>query len=73
MKNLKKDLTEFHGLIRKLSQHGFGQSQIKAMVGNAFWYDNVKNNLSKEIQIWFEGRRDRIIELNSHLTRSDFE
>lgn len=64
---MEKDLTQFFGLIRKLSKHGWSKSQIKAMIGNAFWYDNVKNNLSKDIEIWLLGRINRIIELNPHL------
>jgi len=62
---MSQDLTKFFGLIRKLSQHGWSKSQIQAMVGNAFWYDNVKNDLSNDIRIWLKGRIDRIKELNA--------
>ncbi len=65
--DMEKDLTDFHGLIRKLSNYGWGRAQIQAMVGNAFWYDNVKNNLSDEINIWLLGRIRRIVEFNPHL------
>ena len=65
--DMKNDLTEFFGLIRKLANHGWSEGEIKAMVGGAFWYFKVKNDLSKDINIWFESRKKRIIELNPHL------
>lgn len=59
-----KDVTEFFGLIRKLSNHGYSQNIIETMVANAFWYDRVKNNLSNEINIWSKSRIDSIMRLN---------
>jgi hypothetical protein len=64
---IAKDLTDFFGLIRKLSQHGFTEDDMKTMVFSAFYYDKVKNDLSKEINIFLISRVNRIIELNPHL------
>ena len=64
---IKNDLTQFHGLVRKLSQHGFSESQIKAIVANCFWYDVMKNDLANVIDVWHKGRVESILKLNPHL------
>ena len=64
---IANDVTEFFGLVRKLSNHGYSRDIIKTMVANAFWYDQVKNDLSKDIEIWVLSRVNRLIELNPHL------
>lgn len=64
---IANDLTGFFSLIKKLSQHGFTETQMKTMVYSAFWYDRVKNNLSKEIDIFLISAVNRIIKLNPHL------
>jgi len=68
---IKNDLTQFHGLVVKLSKHGFSISQIKAIVGNCYHYDVVKNNLANEINIWHKGRIESILRLNPHLNEEE--
>ena len=61
---IAKDLTDFFGLIRKLSQHGFTETNMETMVFSAFYYDKVKNDLSNDINMFLISRVNRIIELN---------
>ena len=64
---IKKDLTQFHGLVRKLVHHGFSKDLIKIMVGNCFRYNVVKNNLAHDIHIWHKKRVGEILSMNPHL------
>ena len=66
---IMKDLTEFHGLIRKLNDHGFSKDKIISMVGNAFWYDRARNNMTDNISIWHKTRIEEILKSNPHLEK----